>query len=198
MPAAFAASAAWSILLELIPMLRTRLWMGTLLIALAGLILFEDRRLAPWFPFLFIATATACALAARELLRMLDPACRPSAILCQCTVFAMLVANWQSPLGFGIDVWHLILALLVACGLVAFLIEIANFEAPNRIAERIGLNLLVVFYLGVLPSFFLQLRWLPHESTLALAMTVFVPKGNDIGAYFTGKFLTGRILGRTG
>ena len=32
---------------------------------------------------------------------------------------------------------------------------------------------------------------------LALALTVFVPKGNDIGAYFTGKFLTGRVLGRT-
>ena len=26
---------------------------------------------------------------------------------------------------------------------------------------------------------------------------MFVPKGNDIGAYFTGKFLTGRVLGRT-
>jgi phosphatidate cytidylyltransferase len=54
-----------------------------------------------------------------------------------------------------------------------------------------------LIYLGVLPSFLAQIRWLPGEhSTLALALTVFVPKGNDIGAYFTGKFLTGRVLGR--
>ncbi len=35
------------------------------------------------------------------------------------------------------------------------------------------------------------------RSTAAIALAVFVPKGNDIGAYFTGKFLTGRLLGRT-
>jgi phosphatidate cytidylyltransferase len=178
-------------------MLRTRLWMGGLLIALAGLILLEERWFAPWYPFLFIAAAAACTLAVRELLRMFDPGSRPSSLLCFLGVFGILIANWREPLGVWIDVWHLIGAVYVACGMAAFLVEMWNFRGPNRIAERISQTLLVVFYLGVLPSFFLQLRWLPAHATLALALTVFVPKGNDIGAYFTGKFLTGRVLGRT-
>ncbi len=178
-------------------MLRTRLWMGGLLIALAGLILLEERWFRPWYPFLFVASAAACAFALRELLRMLDPGSRPSAPLCLLGIFGILVANWHAPLGVKIDVWHLIGAVYVSCGIGAFLVEMWDFRGPHRIAERIGQTLLVVFYLGVLPSFFLQLRWLPAQATLALALTVFVPKGNDIGAYFTGKFLTGRVLGRT-
>ncbi len=170
--------------------------MGALLIALAGLILLEERWFAPWYPFLFLATGAACWLAVRELLNMLDPASRPSSVLCQLTVLAILIANWRQPLGIAWDVWRLIGLIFVVCGLAAFVKEMWDFRGPNRITECIAQTLLVVFYLGVLPSFFLQLRWLPAHATLALALTVFVPKGNDIGAYFTGKFLTGRLLGR--
>jgi phosphatidate cytidylyltransferase len=170
--------------------------MGALLIALAGLILLEERWFAPWFPCLFLATAAACGLAVRELLNMLDPASRPSWVLCQLGVFVILVANWREPLGVAWDIWRLIGLIVAACGMAAFLLEMWNFHGPNHITERVAQTLLVVFYLGVLPTFFLQLRWLPAHSTLALALTVFVPKGGDIGAYFTGKFLTGRILGR--
>jgi phosphatidate cytidylyltransferase len=170
--------------------------MGALLIALVGVILFESRWFAPWFPFLFIATFAACGVAIRELLRMIDPASRPSPMLCQSGVLGILIANWREPLGIPIDVWHLIGLIFLACGIAAFLIEMRRFHGPDKIAERIAQTLLVIFYLGVLPSFFLQMRWLPVHSTIALALTVFVPKGNDIGAYFTGKFLTGRILGR--
>lgn len=54
----------------------------------------------------------------------------------------------------------------------------------------------IVAYLGLLPSFFAQLRWLegpgePNRGTLALALAIFVPKMGDTGAYFTG-----RLLGR--
>jgi phosphatidate cytidylyltransferase len=177
-------------------MLRTRLWMGALLIALAALVLLEDRRFAPWYPFLGVAAIAACCLGARELLRMLDQASRPSRALCQLGVAAVIVANWQQPLGIPIDTWRLIGLVFVCTGIAAFVIEMWRFRGPDRIAERIAQTLLVVFYLGILPSFLLQLRWLPQHSTLALALTVFVPKGNDIGAYFTGKFLTGRVLGR--
>jgi phosphatidate cytidylyltransferase len=48
-------------------------------------------------------------------------------------------------------------------------------------------------YLGLLPSFLAQLRWLnvdkPLVGTMALALAIFVPKVCDIGAYFTGRFL---------
>jgi phosphatidate cytidylyltransferase len=59
------------------------------------------------------------------------------------------------------------------------------------------LALWIAAYLGLLPSFFAQLRWLAGTDkgvatgTQALALALFVPKGCDIGAYFTG-----RLLGR--
>jgi phosphatidate cytidylyltransferase len=52
-------------------------------------------------------------------------------------------------------------------------------------------------YLGLLPSFLVQLRWLdaatttPRDARAALALAIFIPKCCDIGAYFTG-----RLLGR--
>lgn len=191
-------------------MLKTRLWMGALLIGLALLILLEERWLSPWFPFLFVAVSAACLLGTRELLSMFDPASRPSTCLCLTGVFAILVANWRQPLvsvevlPSSIGVWHLIGLIFTVIGIAAFLVEMYRFHGPDRIVERISQTLLVIFYLGVLPSFFLQLRWLdstpnsgfPSRATLALALTVFIPKCGDIGAYFTGKFLTGRLLGR--
>jgi phosphatidate cytidylyltransferase len=184
-------------------MLRTRLWMGALLIGLASFVLVEERWLSPWFPTLFIASAAALTLGTRELLRMLDPASRPNAVLCHAGVLAILVANWRQPLGIPVDAWHLIGMLFVGIGLAAFLLEIGSYRGQERITERLSQTLFVVFYLGVLPSFLLQMRWLesetagfPSRSTLALALTVFAPKCGDIGAYFTGKFLTGLVLGR--
>jgi phosphatidate cytidylyltransferase len=189
-------------------MLRTRLWMGALLIGLAALILLEERWFAPWFPFLFVTVLAACLLGTRELVGMLDAESRPSLPLCLVAVAAILVANWQDPIeavgAWLPKVWHLIGGIFVAAGIAAFLREMYVFRGPARITERVAQTLLVVFYLGVLPSFFLQLRWLDNfptrevvsRSTLALALTVFVPKCGDIGAFFTGKYLTGGLLGR--
>jgi phosphatidate cytidylyltransferase len=190
-------------------MLITRLWMGALLICLALLILLEERWFSPWYPFLFMAVTAACLLGTRELLLMLDPAGRPSFTLCMVGVFAIIIANWRQPLvsagmlPSNIGAWNLIGLTYSAVVIAAFLIEMRRFHSPGRIADRIGQTFLVVFYLGVLPSFFMQLRWLestnaslPSRATLAIALTVFVPKCGDIAAYFTGKFLTGRLLGR--
>ena len=87
-------------------MLRTRLWMGALLIALAGAILFEECWFTPWFPFLFVATVAACLLGTRELLRMLDPASRPSTLLCYFGVLAILLANWRSAAHGALPRWR--------------------------------------------------------------------------------------------
>ena len=183
--------------------------MGAILIALASLILLEDRWLAPWFPILFVSVTAACLIGVRELLSMLDASNRPASFLCYWGVVALIVANWRLPLAkagipLQIDTWHLIGLVYVFLGIACFLNEIYQFRAPGRITERIAQTLLVIFYLGILPSFFLQLRWLEpvdekgflSRSTLALALTVFIPKCADIGAFFTGKYLAGRILGK--
>jgi phosphatidate cytidylyltransferase len=79
--------------------------------------------------------------------------------------------------------------------LAAFLVEMAIFHEPGNSVARIALTLWVATYLGLLPSFLAQLRWLkgddPRYGTMALALAIFVPKVCDIGAYFTG-----RLLGR--
>jgi phosphatidate cytidylyltransferase len=70
----------------------------------------------------------------------------------------------------------------------------AGFFGPGRSVERIALTWLIVGYLGLLPCFFAQIRWLTpdHEAnSVRLALAVFVPKCCDIGAYTLG-----RLIGR--
>jgi phosphatidate cytidylyltransferase len=88
--------------------------------------------------------------------------------------------------------------------LAAFLVEMVLFHGPRASAgdtvARLALAVWTVGYLGLLPSFLIQLRWpfTPDEESLgrfheigilSLALAIFVPKCGDIGAYFTGRFL---------
>src|SRR5262249_49162118 len=80
--------------------------------------------------------------------------------------------------------------------LVTFLTEMAQFREPGGAVERIALTVWVVAYLGLLPSFLVQLQTgrpdaNPALGAVAIALAIFVPKGCDIGAYFTG-----RLIGR--
>src|SRR5262245_42936424 len=184
-------------------MLRTRLWMGALLIGLAVLLLLEARWFVPWYPILFVCFAAGSLLATRELLSLYPVAMRPSEPLVVSTIALMSVVNWwpafqeASDLRPELKAWDLIGACAVIGTVAAFLREMWQFRGPNGGAFRVALTVFILVYLGVLPSFMAQIRWLPGiNTTVALALTVFVPKGNDIGAYFTGKFLSGRILGR--
>jgi phosphatidate cytidylyltransferase len=184
-------------------MLRTRLWMGTLLIGLAVLILWEHEWFYPWYPLLFVCYLAATVFAAREFLSLLPEAVRPDSPLTLTFIAILAVFSWwpavvqsgREPI--ELDTGDLMTAGVVAGTIAAMLREIARFRGPDRIVERVALTALTLVYLGVLPSFFARLRWLPVEyPAAALALTVFVPKCNDIGAYFTGKFLTGPLLGR--
>jgi phosphatidate cytidylyltransferase len=184
-------------------MLQTRLWMGTLLIGLAVLILLEDRWFAPWYPILFVCYVATSLIAVRELLALHPVAMRPSATLVLGFIGLMAAVNWWPAIQrtdnppIGLSAWELVGACVVVGTVTAFVREMWRFRGPNGGAFRVALTAFILVYLGVFPSFLAQLRWPPGlSSTVALALTVFVPKGNDIGAYFTGKFLTGRVLGR--
>lgn len=184
-------------------MLRTRLWMGALLIGLAAVLLLEGRWAHPWYPVLFVCYLAGGVLAARELLGLLPAEDRPSPALTLAGIILLACLNWwpafraAREMPPGLSVWELIGAAVVGLVVLALLREMWRFRGPDRITVRGALTAFTLIYLGVLPSFLAQLRWLPVEtSTAALALAVFVPKGNDIGAYFTGKFLTGRLLGR--
>ena len=191
-------------------MLKTRLWMGSLLIGLGLLILCEERWSAPWYPLLIAATCVSAILGAGEFCSLLDPGLRPNTRLCQSGIVFILLANLATPAASTLFIpaqwsgWPTILLTWATGAGALFALEFWQFTGPRQCVPRLALALFVLFYLGILPSFLLQIRWLPpsggpelpSRSTWSLALVLFVTKGGDIGAYFTGKFLAGPILGK--
>jgi phosphatidate cytidylyltransferase len=103
-------------------------------------------------------------------------------------------AGWINASAFPADGLACVTDAFAAVVLVTFLAEMAAFREPGGAVERMALAAWVVAYLGVLPSFLVQLQLGPTNAdpisgTVALALAIFVPKGCDIGAYFTGRFL---------
>jgi phosphatidate cytidylyltransferase len=177
-------------------MIRTRLLVGSILALVAGGVLIGDDHLAPgWFPFLFASLMALGVIAGRELLNLLPESTRPSQPLVLAGVLLCLAANWypkaRGELGPPVaSAWGVIAAVFAATLIAAFLVEMRRFTGePGRALPRIAATVLAVAYLGVLPCFFAQIRFLPGHSALLLALVIFVPKGNDIAAFFTGTFL---------
>lgn len=178
-------------------MLRTRLWMGAVLVGLAVGVLLVDRLLPPWYPFLLAVVLGLALAGCFELLALLGPGRRPSARLCYAAVAVLALANWTPHVlpwagRLDPDPWHWVLGAFAGVVLAAFLVEMAAFREPGGSVVRIALAVWIAAYVGLLPSFFAQLRWLDGggpRSTLALTLVIFVPKCGDIGAYFTGRFL---------
>jgi phosphatidate cytidylyltransferase len=190
-------------------MLKTRMWMGSLLIALVICVLLFDP--APWYPFLLLLAIFLAAAGSVELHQLIGAAHGLPLWLCGGSVLIVLLANWPAhrwPGLFGNDPWHIVLVAFTAVVLLGFLVEMAAFRPPSQAAEtpsaeggvviRLSLLVWITAYLGLLPSFLMQLRWLhplagasDFSNAGALALGIFVPKCCDIGAYFTG-----RLLGR--
>jgi phosphatidate cytidylyltransferase len=178
-------------------MLRTRLWMGTLLAAVGLALVVADQYLGPWYPFLLLIlllTLEACCL---EVIGLLGPARRLPTWFCCAAVALVLAANWPPFIlarvwGIPTDPWHWVVGALTGIVLAAFVVEMATFREPGESVTRVAVTVWVAAYLGLLPSFLAQLRWAPPDGpsgTLALALALFVPKGGDIGAYMAGRFL---------
>jgi phosphatidate cytidylyltransferase len=171
-------------------MLRHRLIAGSLMAAAAGGVLLADAYLAPYFPFLLGLALLAGFLATHELVGLLPGPTRPGLPLCAAGVLAVLAANWAPVVVPGLDPlsWTPVVLAFAAAVVAAFLVEMARYAEPCGAVTRIAFAVLTVAYLGVLPSFFVKLRWLPIEwAGLALTAAIFVPKVGDIGAYFAGK-----------
>jgi phosphatidate cytidylyltransferase len=181
-------------------MLRTRLWMGALFVALVVAMLVVDQ--PPWYPFLLLLVLVFSLAGCAEMVYLLPPERRPPPALAYAAVGLVTAANWlahvpQAPELAGPGPWFWIAAALAAVVLGAFLAEMATFREPGDSVARIALTVWLAVYLGLLPGYFTQLRWLwgagsnraADLAATALALAVFVPKGTDIGAYFTGRML---------
>jgi phosphatidate cytidylyltransferase len=176
-------------------MLTTRLWMGAILIALTVGMLLADPHLAPVFPFLFLFQLSLTVAACFEFIQVLGPNRTPQRTVCYVGVVAFVLANWlmncPSPHAHS---WTILIGIQTGFLLLAFLYEMAGFFGPGRAVERIALTGLIVGYLGLLPCFFAQIRWLTPDhqaNSVRLALAIFVPKCCDIGAYAVG-----RLIGR--
>jgi phosphatidate cytidylyltransferase len=178
-------------------MLRTRLIVGSVLIGLTVGMLLVDEHLAPLYPFLFVFVFGLSLAATHEFIRLLGPNRRPQMLVSYVGVAAFALTNWVIHFpAWHPSPWPWVLAVLAGLVLTVFLYEMAFFDGSGRSVERMALTLFIVAYLGFLPCFFAQLRWLYPASqasytTIALALAIFVPKSCDVGAYFTG-----RLIGR--
>lgn len=180
-------------------MLRTRLIAGTLLAAAIGAILVADANLAPYFPCLFACVLLMGVLSAHEFRLLLPVETRPPAVLCVGGVLLLIASNWYVPIIAGThsvepfprfaDPWRLLIFIFAALVMAALLDQMIRFREPGTSIARVANATLLFAYLGLLPSFFAQLRWLPDIAGLALTAAIFVPKVGDIGAYFAGRFL---------
>ncbi|HEY2785016.1 MAG TPA: phosphatidate cytidylyltransferase [Fimbriiglobus sp.] len=169
-------------------MLIPRLISGVLLAALAVGVVYGDSFLAPWYPCLFVAAAVFAGLAARELVALLPELSRPPLLLAVGGVVATVAANWVAPNAGRYATWVPVLFTFVAVLIAAFLWEMYRYREPGHAAARIANTGFVVAYLGILPSFLVQLRRLGPDSGTWIALTIFVPKLGDVSAYFTGRF----------
>ncbi|HWY86774.1 MAG TPA: phosphatidate cytidylyltransferase, partial [Gemmataceae bacterium] len=165
-----------------------------------------DQWLAPWFPFLFVFVLGVSLTACQELVALLGSARGTQGTLVYIGVALLVGGNWWVHMprqyGWSSDPWGLILGIFVALILAVFTWEMATFRLPDQgpnpeggSIERMARTLWVLAYLGLLPCFLAQARWLypnqPELGSVALALLIFVPKCCDIGAYGTG-----RLLGR--
>ena len=192
-------------------MLQTRLTTGFSIVGVLVLLLWLDEvlGLAPWYPFWFLAAVVAMGASALEFVGMLGAtSARPSGNAVFGGVLAMLVANWAPHLTAHLarpghiaesvlyDPASPVQALawpfwcLTAIVMFAFIAQSVQFVQPGRTMATIAGTILAVAYVGLLGTFLVQIRWLPH-AVVPLAALIATAKGSDVGAYTLGR-LAGR------
>lgn len=116
-------------------------------------------------------------------------------------VSAILISNWiphSNLLHPAYHSWQITGGIAIAFYFLLILIEMFKFRSPGVSTNNLSLSAFIIVYLGLLPSFLIQLRWIGSETSPAiglycLGITITVTKCCDIGAYFTGKMF-GRHL----
>src|SRR5438105_7484186 len=124
-------------------MLRTRLWMGAILIVLTVGVLVLDQWLAPWYPFLLVLVLGLTLVGCHELLQLLGKTRRPAPWLCYTAVAAIVAANWLPSVAPGLvdrDPWIGIVSMFTMAVLGAFVTEMATFSVPGESVARIALT----------------------------------------------------------
>jgi phosphatidate cytidylyltransferase len=80
--------------------------------------------------------------------------------------------------------------------LALFLLATYRYREPGASMETLGVELLIVSYIGVLLGVVSQLRWVAGADAgyLVIGSLLVVTKGGDVGAYFLGRLFGKRKL----
>ncbi len=193
-------------------MLKQRLFFGALLIAALLGLLYADQHLALQAPTMLrhcglqrlngiIPTLLLVALVwlgTRELRTLIvttgyEPlACWPICINVALILMPFFVINGApknlAELAAIVDGFIVILLTiaLMGCGLF-----VARRRRTEGAIAAVATSLLIIFYLGLLPSFLIRIRLFAHADAGVILLLYFVAtvKLCDIGAYFTGRAL---------
>src|SRR5436309_2000818 len=125
-------------------MLRTRLWVGTLLVALAGGGLILDLYFAPYYPVLLILVLGLALAAGAELVDLLSGAWRLPFWVCQGGLILVVLANWAAHVPvtgrLGPAPWPWVAGAFAGFVLAAFVVEMATFREPGTSVARVALT----------------------------------------------------------
>jgi len=147
-------------------------------------------------PLLFIVVLLRGAVELDRILRAKDV--RPHSAFAYLMIVVLLLAPWFSAAGWlGADVrdqeglfWQLVALMVTVIGAGVLCVLRGH---PRGTVPDMAATLLMVFYVGFLGSFGLQLRCgrdIPgQEGAWLLLITLLVTKASDIGAYFVGTLI---------
>lgn len=177
-------------------MLRTRLIVGTSLIAALVVFCWLDHNSALPGAWLMPVLLAFTLLATQELLALFAAkGLSPVAAVVYAGNLLAVLSPWAAWWGMGRDIHgasaqaglaaELGLAAVAIALALALLAEMARYLGPGRIVENLGASAFAVVYLGLLLSFAVRLRL--EWGVGALASLVVVVKMGDTGAYFCGK-----------
>lgn len=165
-----------------------------MVLALAGVLAADG--LVHWAPGVAVLVAVLVPLAQWEFYRLVSAGGGRTRPVWGIAGGLLVVGAvwWEqfAPNAWGVPGWSLPLLVWVGWGVVLLIVETAAFREPGAQIGRVGASWLGVFYVPVLASFMVRIRFLPDGAgPVALVLLIAVVKGADSGAY-----LVGRALGR--
>lgn len=193
-------------------MLKHRLLMSALLIpATIGLFVW-DHHLGRTAPILFVVVLMIAARCVWEFVTLArTTGLQPNLWICTSSVVALLAAAWwpHLPVEFYVhetfittasepgmpvffQVFGFISVLLLAHAVFRYPLALARQNAGGEVAT-LGIELLIVTYVGLMLAITCQLRWPGKSSTgyFALSALVIATKMGDVGAYTFGRLIGG-------
>jgi len=185
-------------------MLIWRLLVSAILIPLFAGAFYLDMRLGPSAPILLAIILTLALCGAREMVDLLwTRSFTPNKLIVSaCCVLVAAAAWWgrfgHMPIQIPSDdntLAQVMLAYAMTI-LVLFLLATYRYREPGASMETLGVELLIVSYIGVLMGVFAQLRWVAGSEAgyLVIGSLLVVTKGGDVGAYFLGRLFGRRKL----